>query len=110
MISVARPSCRGWPSRSRRQTGTSTPSPPTQSLHVRGFDSSRLNSKGWEFSCPLNCIGGLPESLTQGLLVGKLLIGGLGVLLLVTGGTDKTIILILRTVVLNKCSNITIMG
>ena len=39
-----------------------------------------LISKGWEFSCPLNFIGGLPESLTQGPLVGKLLIGGLGVL------------------------------
>ena len=38
-----------------------------------------LNSKGWEFSCPYNFIGSLPESLTQGLLVGKLLVGGLGV-------------------------------
>ena len=38
-----------------------------------------LNSKGWEFSCPLKFIGSLPESLTQGLLVGKLLVGGLGV-------------------------------
>ena len=28
-----------------------------------------------EFSCPLNFIGGLPESLTQGLLIGTLLIG-----------------------------------
>ena len=27
----------------------------------------------------MNLIGGLPESLTQGLLVGKLLVGGLGV-------------------------------
>ena len=39
-----------------------------------------LNSKGWELSYPNNCIGSLPESLTQGLLVGKLLIGGLGVI------------------------------
>ena len=39
-----------------------------------------LNSKGWEFSCPYNCIGSLPESLTQGLLIGQLLVGGLGVL------------------------------
>ena len=38
-----------------------------------------LNSQGWEFSCPLNFIGSLPESLTQGLLIGKLLTGGLGV-------------------------------
>ena len=38
-----------------------------------------LNSKGWEFPCPSNFIGSLPESLTQGLLVGKLLVGGLGV-------------------------------
>ena len=34
---------------------------------------------GWELAYPYNCIGSLPESLTQGLLVGKLLIGGLGV-------------------------------
>ena len=38
-----------------------------------------LNSKGWEFSCPLNVIVSLPESLTQGLLIGKLLVGGLGI-------------------------------
>ena len=38
-----------------------------------------LDSKGWEFSCPYNFIGSLPESLTQGLLVGQLLVGGLGV-------------------------------
>ena len=31
-------------------------------------------------NCQLNCIGSLPESLTQELLVGKLLVGGLGVL------------------------------
>ena len=43
-----------------------------------------LNSKGWEFPCPYNLIGGLPESLTQGLLVGKLLVGGLGVAQLLT--------------------------
>ena len=49
-----------------------TPSPPTKSLDFRGFDSSKL----------LILRGGnshAPESLTQGLLVGKLLIGGLGV-------------------------------
>ena len=56
-----------------------TPSPPIKSLDFRGFDSSRLNYEGWEFSCPYDFIGGLPESLTQGLLVGKLLVGGLGV-------------------------------
>ena len=38
-----------------------------------------LNSKGWEFSCPFNFIGSLPESSARGLLVGKLLVGGLGV-------------------------------
>ena len=48
-----------------------------KSLDFRGKQT--LNSKGWEFSCPLNFIGSLPESLTQGLLIGKLLIGGLGV-------------------------------
>ena len=41
--------------------------------------SGPLKSKGWEFSCPLNFIVSLPESLTQGLLIGKLLEGGLGV-------------------------------
>ena len=46
----------------------------------RGFDSSRLLIlRGGNSSCPLNFIGSLPESLTQGLLVGKLLVGGLGV-------------------------------
>ena len=38
-----------------------------------------LNSKGWEFSWSLNFIGSLPEILTQGLLIGQLSIGGLGV-------------------------------
>ena len=45
-----------------------------------------LNSKGLEVSCLLNFIGSLPESLTQGLLVGKLLIGGLGVRAYMTTG------------------------
>ena len=36
-------------------------------------------SEGWELSCPLNLIGSLRESSTRGLLVGKLLVGGLGV-------------------------------
>ena len=55
-----------------------TPSPPIKSLDFRGFDSSKtLNCKGREFSCPLNLIGSLLESLTQRLLVGKLLVGGL---------------------------------
>ena len=45
-----------------------------------------LNSKGWEFSCPYKSIGSLPESLTQELLVGKLLVGGLGVRLKGYGG------------------------
>ena len=58
---------------------TSTPSPPTKSLGFRGFDSSKL-LKGWEFSCPYNFIGSLPESSTQELLVGKLSVGGLGVI------------------------------
>ena len=39
-----------------------------------------LDSKGREFSCPMNFIGSLPESSTQGLSIGKLLIGGLGAL------------------------------
>ena len=30
-------------------------------------------SKGWEFSCLLNFIGSLPESLTQGPLIGTTL-------------------------------------
>ena len=59
-----------------------TPSPPTKSLGFRGFDSIRLLILKGEFSCPCNFIGSLPESLTQGLLVGKLLVGGLGVSLI----------------------------
>ena len=53
-----------------------TPSPPTKSCDLL---KQTLNSKGWEFSCPYNFVGSLPESFTQGLLVGKLLVGGLGV-------------------------------
>ena len=54
-----------------------TPSPPIKNLDSRLKQT--LYSKGWELSYPYNCIGSLPESLTQGLLIGKLLIGGLGV-------------------------------
>ena len=59
-----------------RGAGASHPRPPAV------ISKQTLNSKGWEFTCPLNFIGGLPESLTQGLLIGKLLVCGLGVLLL----------------------------
>ena len=52
---------------------------PIATLHENWVPKQTLNSKGWELSCPLNFTGGLPESLTQGLLIGKLLIGGLGV-------------------------------
>ena len=55
-----------------------------------------LNSKGWAFSCPYNSIGGLPESSTQGLLAGKLLVGGLGVaLVIITTSSITTIGLLL---------------
>ena len=43
--------------------------------------TSHCTSERWELSCPLNFIGCLPESLIQGFFVGKLLVGGLGVLL-----------------------------
>ena len=58
-----------------------------------------LNSQGWEFSCPLNFIRSLPESLTQGLLVGQLLIGGLGVsiIIVISRKTTTTIIMIMHT-------------
>ena len=74
-----------------------TPSPPTKSFDFRGFDSSKLLSlRGWELSYPYNCIGSLPESLTQGLLAGKLLVGGLGVnwikLLSVLKGVSRSLI------------------
>ena len=59
---------------------SSTPSPPTKSLGFRGFDSKKLLIlRGGELPYPYNCIGRLPESLTQGLLAGKLVVGGLGV-------------------------------
>ena len=44
-----------------------------------GLTKQTLNSEGWELSCPLSFIGSLPESLTRELLIGKLLVGGLGV-------------------------------
>ena len=57
-----------------------TPSPPVKSLGFRGFDSSRLLIlRGGNSHVRRNLIGSLPESLTQGLLIGKLLVGGLGV-------------------------------
>ena len=68
---------------SRRDTQEAklgTPSPPTKSLDFRGFDSSRLLiPRGGNSHVRRICIAGLLESLTQGLLVGKPLIGGLGV-------------------------------
>ena len=55
------------------------PSPPTKSSGFRGFDSNKLLIiRGGKYHIH-NCIGSLPQSLTQGLLVGRLLIGGLGV-------------------------------
>ena len=58
-----------------------TPSPPAKSLGFGGFDSSKLLTlRGGNYHVHKNFIGGLPESSTQGLLVGKLLVGGLGVL------------------------------
>ena len=61
---------------------TCTPSPPTKSSGFGGFDSRRLLSlKGGNSHVRINhCIGSLPESSTRGLLVEKLLVGGLGVL------------------------------
>ena len=44
-----------------------------------GLTQANFNSKKCELSCPYNFIGSLPESSTRGLLVGKLLVGGLGV-------------------------------
>ena len=53
---------------------------PYEEFGFRGaWLTQTLNSQGWEFSCPLNLIVSLLESLTQGLLTGKLLVGGLGV-------------------------------
>ena len=55
-------------------------SPPIKSLDFRGFDSSRLLILRCGNSYDMKFIGGLPESLPQGPLIGKLLIGGLGVI------------------------------
>ena len=57
----------------------SMPSPPIKSLHFRGFDSSRLLILRGGILMSVESYRGLPESLTQGLLIGKLLVGGLGV-------------------------------
>ena len=56
-----------------------TPSPPTKSFDFRGFDSSKLLILKGGNSHVRWIWWGLPESLTQGLLVGGLLVGGLGV-------------------------------
>ena len=55
------------------------PNSPIKSLDFRGFDSSRLLIIRGEFSCQYDFTGALPESLTQGLSIGKLLIGGPGI-------------------------------
>ena len=55
------------------------PSPPTKSFDFRGLDSSRLLILKGGSSHVLKIVGSFPESLSQGLLVGKLLVGGLGV-------------------------------
>ena len=61
-----------------------TPSPPTKSSGFIVFDSSRLLIlKGGNSHVRKSCIGSLPESLTRGLLVGNLLVGGLGVLVII---------------------------
>ena len=53
-----------------------TPNPPTNIVDVRGFDSSIiLISRGGI----LMFIGNLPESLSQAMLVGTMLVGRLGV-------------------------------
>ena len=49
---------------------------PTKSLDFRGFDSSRLLILRGEIPRP---IGDLPESLSQAMLVGTMLVGRLGV-------------------------------
>ena len=55
-------------------------SPPIKSLDSRGFDSNKLLIlRGGNYHIHI-IVGSLPESLTQGLLVGKLLVGGLGVI------------------------------
>ena len=63
------------------------------------------------FSCPLNFIGGLPEDLTRGLLVGNLLVGGLGVVAIVTVVFNSNDVIILydnsndNYIVYNNTSN-----
>ena len=63
-----------------REVDLHTPNPPTKSSGFRVFDSSRLLILRGGILVSVNFDRGLPESLTQGLLIGKLLIGGLGVL------------------------------
>ena len=66
----------------------------------KGLTQTTLNSKGWELSYPYNCIGSLLESLTQGLLVGKLLIGGLGVIMIVIIMIVMMIVIIVIVIIL----------
>ena len=55
-----------------------TPNPPTNIVGFRGFDSSIILSLRGGILTP---IGNFPESLSQAMLVGTMLVGRLGVVL-----------------------------
>ena len=61
-------------------SGVATPNLPTSIVGFRGFDSSTILNLGGEIPRPT---GDLPESLSQAMLVGIMLVGRLGVVLLV---------------------------
>ena len=63
----------------RRHMGVSTPDSPTHIADFRGFDSSTILILRGGI---LLSIGDFPETLSQAMLVGIMLVGGLGVLCL----------------------------
>ena len=63
-----------------------TPSPPTKSLGFEGFDSSRILILRGEI---LMSIENSPESLSQAILVGIILVGRLGVVLVIRAGLPR---------------------
>ena len=58
-----------------------TPNPPTNIVNFQGvWLEHNLNLKGWNSHVPRDFLGVLPESLSQAMLVGTMLVGRLNVI------------------------------
>ena len=68
--------CHALHKKALRHQGGVTPNLPTNIVDFRGFDSSTILIYRGGIPRP---IGKFPESLTQAILVGTMLVGGLGV-------------------------------